>query len=77
MDVEFFNEYLRTAFPKPERSGCPDEKTVKAFAERRLPLNDPALYHIASCSECYEEYKDYRLDFIESIQASNTNKQFL
>jgi len=55
-------DYLLKAFPNPERRGCPDEQTIKALAERRLSLNDPAMLHIASCSECYAEYRNYRLD---------------
>lgn len=58
-------EYLLTTFPNPERKGCPDEETVKGLARRKLPLNDPALLHIASCSECYAEYRNYRLDLEE------------
>jgi hypothetical protein len=55
-------DYLLKAFPNPERKGCPDEETIKALAERRVSLNDPAMLHIASCSECYAEYRNYRLD---------------
>ena len=56
------------AFPNPERKGCPDEETLKALAERRLPLNNPAMVHVASCSECYAEYRNYRLDMEELQQ---------
>ncbi len=62
---DLLTEYLLTAFPNPERKGCPDEETLKAFAERRLPLGDPAIDHVASCSECYAEYLNYRLDMEE------------
>ena len=55
-------DYLLKAFPNPERRGCPDEETTKALAERRVSLDDPAMLHIASCSECYAEYRNYRLD---------------
>lgn len=58
-------EYLLTAFPNPERKGCPDEEAIKALAERRASLSDPAMLHIASCSECYGEYRNYRLDMEE------------
>ena len=60
------NDFLLEAFPNPERKGCPDEGTLKALAENRLPLNDPAGLHIGSCSECYAEYRHYRLDWKEA-----------
>ena len=54
-----------TAFPNPRREGCPDEHILKALAERRLALSDPALVHVASCSPCVEEYLDYCQDWLE------------
>ena len=51
------------AFPNPERKGCPGENTIKALAEDRLPADDPARVHLGSCSECYAEYRHYRLDW--------------
>lgn len=39
---------------------------MKALAEKRLPPTDPALVHVASCSECYEEYLDYHQDWKEA-----------
>jgi hypothetical protein len=60
------NEFLLEAFPNPERVGCPDESVLKALAEGRLPSNDPVCHHVGSCSECYAEYRHYRLDWNES-----------
>ena len=60
------NEFLLEAFPNPERKGCPDESVLKALAEGRLPSNDPVGLHVGSCSECYAEYRNYRLDWTES-----------
>lgn len=73
MDLDLLKNYLLKAFPNPEREGCPDEETVKALAERRLPLNQPAMLHIASCSECYAEYRHIRMDRVEAVRASNMN----
>jgi len=61
---DLMNEFLLEGFPNPERKGCPDENTLKAFAEKRIPANDPVGLHVASCSECYAEYRHYRLDWI-------------
>ena len=65
MDPDLLKEYLLTAFPNPQRKGCPDEHVLKALAERRLALSDPALVHVASCSPCFEEYLDYCQDWLE------------
>jgi hypothetical protein len=61
-------DFLLEAFPNPERRGCPGEITIKALAEDRLPANDPVRLHLASCSECYAEYRHYRQDWKESNQ---------
>lgn len=66
MHPDLLKEYLLTAFPNPQRKGCPDEGILKALAERRLAPTDPALVHVASCSECYEEYLDYLQDWEEA-----------
>jgi hypothetical protein len=66
LDSELLNDFLLTAFPNPERKGCPDEGTLQALAEGRLPLNEAAGTHLGSCSECYAEYRHYRLDWKEA-----------
>ena len=71
MNDDLLNDFLLEAFPNPERKGCPDEKTLRAFAEDRLPPGSPTLQHVASCSECYAEYRHYRQDWKEA----NTQSQ--
>jgi len=66
LNDDLLNDFLLEAFPNPERKGCPDDDTVKAFAEDRLPPGSTVLEHIASCSECYREYKHYRQDWKEA-----------
>ena len=73
MDMALLRDYLLEAFPNPDREGCPIEQKIKALAERRLPLNDPAMLHIATCSECYAEYRQFRLDIAEAAYPSGTN----
>lgn len=63
---DLLKDFLLEAFPNPERKGCPDVQTIKALAEDRLPPGHPARLHIGSCSECYGEYRNYRLDWKES-----------
>ena len=35
-------DFLLETFPNPERKGCPDDKTIEALAEDRLPTDHPA-----------------------------------
>jgi hypothetical protein len=62
-------DFLLETFPNPERKGCPDDKTLQALAEDKLPADDPARLHVGSCSECYVEYRHYRLDWEEAKAA--------
>jgi hypothetical protein len=64
-------DFLLETFPNPERKGCPDDKTIEALAEDRLPTDHPARLHVGSCSECYAEYRHYRLDWEESKAAAD------
>lgn len=57
--MDLLKEFFLEAFPNPEREGCPDEETLVALAENRLPPAHPARFHIGSCSECYAEYRGY------------------
>jgi hypothetical protein len=62
-------DFLLETFPNPERKGCPDDKTIQALAEDRLPADDSVRLHVGSCSECYAEYRHYRLDWKEAKEA--------
>ena len=62
------------AFPNPERKGCPDVQTIKALAEDRLPPGNAAGPHIGSCSECYAEYRNYRLDWKEARKEASAGE---
>jgi hypothetical protein len=66
LNDDLLNDFLLESFPNPERKGCPDDETLKAYAEDRLPPGNPVLPHISSCSECYREYLHYRQDWKES-----------
>jgi hypothetical protein len=64
-DDELLKGFFLEAFPNPERKDCPDENTLRACAEDRLPPGNLTLPHVASCSECYAEYLHYREDWKE------------
>src|SRR5438445_2066136 len=65
LNPDLMKDFLLETFPNPERKGCPDDKTIEALAEDRLPTDHPARLHVGSCSECYAEYRHYRLDWEE------------
>jgi hypothetical protein len=60
---EALEYFLLTAFPNPTRTGCPTDDVLRSIAEGRLPADDPAQLHVGSCSECYAEYRHYRMDW--------------
>ena len=67
--LDIVRQFFLEENPNPERIGCPPEETLKAAAENRLPVNDPARLHMADCSECFAEYRGYRLEW-EKKQAA-------
>jgi hypothetical protein len=52
----------KTAYPTPDREGCPDLSTLRAMAhrDRRLSLTDLPLSHVVSCSPCFQQYLRFR-----------------
>jgi hypothetical protein len=57
--MDLIKEFFLEAFPNPERTDCPDEEVLRFLAEGRLPPGHSALLHIASCSECFREYRSF------------------
>lgn len=66
MNPDLMKDFLLETFPNPERKGCPDDKTIEALAEDKLPPDHPARLHVGSCSECYAEYRHFRQDWEEA-----------
>ena len=67
--MDFIKDYFLEANPNPERIGCPDEPTIKALAEDRLPVSHPGRLHMAECSECFAEYRGYRREWMYARKA--------
>jgi hypothetical protein len=65
--MDLLKEFFSEAFPNPDRVDCPDEETLMALAEKRLPPAHPALLHLGSCSECYAEYRACCVELQEKI----------
>jgi hypothetical protein len=63
-DVFFKNsiEVLTSAFPNPDRVGCPDRLLLEAVASHKLPLKEvgPWLKHLSACSECFRDVSELR-----------------
>jgi hypothetical protein len=61
-------DFFLEANPNPGRIGCPDERTLRGLAEDRLPASHRARLHLASCSECFAEYRGFRGDWEQTRQ---------
>jgi hypothetical protein len=64
--LDLMKEFFLEANPNPERIGCPEEPTLRALAEDRLPASHPARLHLASCSECFAEFRGFKGDWEQS-----------
>jgi hypothetical protein len=60
--LELATDYVRSAFPNPERLGCPGSEALKSIAGRHLkfPEAEDIVDHIATCSPCFLEYNAIR-----------------
>ena len=53
---ESLREAYETAFPNPERHGCPDRSKLAALARRRVfPDSQEVVSHLSHCSPCSQE----------------------
>src|SRR5579875_362479 len=53
-------QLLLTAYPNPERKGCPGRAVLESLANQERDQNDPTWYHIWHCSPCFAEFKELR-----------------
>ena len=51
---------LLTAFPNPERIGCPGPEQIHKMAEQEVPPDDPSWSHLWNCSPCFKDFKALR-----------------
>jgi hypothetical protein len=56
-------DFFLEANPNPDRIDCPDGGTLQALAEGRLPTSHPARLHLASCSDCFAEFRGFKGDW--------------
>src|SRR5688572_10789115 len=49
-----------TRFPNPERKDCPGLDTLRAIAQKKLPMRHPSGDHVTRCSPCFSELLEIR-----------------
>jgi hypothetical protein len=49
-------DYVSSAYPNPDRVGCPGRKRLEAFARQTSALDEIDLDHLMTCSPCFAEY---------------------
>jgi hypothetical protein len=61
--LDILRQGLATEFPNPERIGCPGNALLKGIAQGKVSLTEaePWLEHLGSCSPCFQEFKDFRM----------------
>jgi hypothetical protein len=59
---EKLQEHILEKYPNPERIGCIDHSTLKAwvYAPEKLDLSDPKYLHVLKCAECTRELIELR-----------------
>jgi hypothetical protein len=59
-DPDPIEQLLLTAYPNPERKGCPGRDVLANLAGKERDADDPNWYHVWHCSPCYAEFKQLR-----------------
>lgn len=56
-----YEQFALHDYPNPNRIGCPTDKQVlKDLAAKKLSPSDPVIQHVAECSPCFSEVKEFR-----------------
>jgi hypothetical protein len=60
--IEASGEVLLSAFPNPQRLGCPGDEALRGLAAHKLSLSETEAWskHLSGCSECYADYLRFR-----------------
>jgi hypothetical protein len=54
------DEVFGRANPNPERTGCPNKDVLRSAARKTLPIDHSAYEHLAECSACYREFRQFQ-----------------
>ncbi|MGC2657316.1 MAG: hypothetical protein WA324_05015 [Bryobacteraceae bacterium] len=58
-DSDPIEQLLLSAYPNPERTGCPGSAVIQAYGDQKL--EDESIWsHITHCSPCFTEFKEVR-----------------
>jgi hypothetical protein len=55
-----FESAVLAQFPNPGRKDCPGTGTLRAIANKRISMRDPAHAHVGQCSPCLAELTEMR-----------------
>jgi hypothetical protein len=60
--LEAGRSVFSTAFPNPNREGCPGEEVIKAISARKVDLAQQRdfMVHMSRCSPCFNDYARFR-----------------
>lgn len=61
-----FESAFLHAYPNPERIGCPGDEITRKIAQKKLPVDHPALEHIAHCSPCFRDIRNFQAEWARS-----------
>jgi hypothetical protein len=64
----------RTAYPNPERIGCPDSSIFEALRLRKVAFDDPVWTHIEHCSPCYCQFSEIRDALFKEERKSDSRR---
>lgn len=66
---------LLTAFPNPERIGCPPSDVLKAMANQEIGRDNPVWSHIWKCSPCFRDFKVFRDARVAKVEREYERKR--
>jgi hypothetical protein len=64
----------RTAYPNPQRIGCPDSSIFESLRLRKIALDDPVWTHIEHCSPCYCQFSEIREALFKEERKSDSRR---
>jgi hypothetical protein len=64
----------RTAYPNPERVGCPNAAIFEALKGRKIAFDDPIWTHIEHCSPCYCQFAEIREALFKQDRTSDSRR---
>ena len=74
-DPDPIEQLLLTAFPNPERKGCPGRDVLANLAGQERDPDDSNWYHVWHCSPCYAEFKEMRDARWQAEQAQDQKRR--